>query len=176
VIYNLLSMENKGDPLPVPVNQSSSKAKTPKKEEQYKMMFAELERFLSAHCRTERHNRVLDCLLEVRNRAPVKRKDSDKVDLDVALREIERYSMTDKRADYEEPASRSRSETPPPPLKKPKLGGQNLLQIFLGRIEKENSKMGVPFSGMKSVGEKAKLYLSLERKEKDETVTPMDLL
>ena len=168
-----MAMENKGDPLPVPVNQSSSKSKTPKKEEQYKMMFTELERFLSAHCRTERHNKVLDCLLEVRNRTPVKRKDSDKVDLDVALREIERYSMSDKRSEFEE--ARPRSATPPPPLKKPKLGGMNLLQIFMGRIEKENSKMGVPFAGMKSVGEKAKLYLSLERKEKDGTPTPMDM-
>lgn len=175
VIYSLMSMENKGDPLPVPVQtSSSSKSKTPKKEEQYKMMFAELERFLTAHCRTERHGKVLDCLLEVRNRTPIQRKDSDKVDLDVALKEIERYSMSEKRSsEFDEPGSRLRSETPP--LKKPKIGGQNLLQIFTGRIEKENSKMGVPFAGMRSVGEKAKLYLSLERKEKDSTPTPMDL-
>jgi hypothetical protein len=45
------------------------------------MMFAELERFLTAHCRTDRHRKVLDCLLEVRNRGPggAARKDPDKV-------------------------------------------------------------------------------------------------
>lgn len=56
-------------------------------------MFSELERFLEAHCRTDRHRKVLDCLLEVRNRAPLsKPKDPEKVDLDVAMREIDRYS------------------------------------------------------------------------------------
>ena len=187
VIYNLLSMENKGDPLPVPVTQSqtagSTKTKAPKKEEQYKMMFAELERFISAHCRTERHHKVLDCLMEVRNRPKAERKDPDKVDLDVALREIERYSMSDKGKSSEFELSqdgvlRSNSDTPlspPPPLKRPRMGGQNLLEIFVGRLEKENAKTQVPFAGMRSLGEKAKLYLSLERKDKDETATPNDL-
>jgi hypothetical protein len=55
------------------------------------------------------------------------------------------------------------------------MGGQNLLEIFMGRLEKENAKTQVPFAGMKSIGEKAELYLSLERKEKDETSAPMDL-
>ena len=31
-------------------------------------MFGELEQFLTLHCRTENHHKVLDCLLEVRNK------------------------------------------------------------------------------------------------------------
>ena len=152
-------MENKGDPLPVPVTQTqnlgatSTKNKTPKKEEQYKMMFAELERFLTAHCRTERHTKVLDCLMEVRNKPVAPRKDSDKVDLDVALREIEKYSMSDKgrTSDFDlsqDGVLRSTCETPlspPPPLKKPRMSGQNLLDIVMGKIEKENAKYEVIF-------------------------------
>ena len=149
-------MENKGDPLPVPVTQTqnlgSTKTKTPKKEEQYKLMFNELERFLTAHCRTERHTKVLECLMEVRNKPVAPRKDSDKVDLDVALREIEKYSMSDKdrASDFDlsqDGVLRSTSETPlspPPPLKKPRMSGQNLLDIVMGKIEKENTKYQVP--------------------------------
>lgn len=54
--------------------------------------------------------------------------------------------------------------------KKPRLGvgnGKSLLEIWTTRIEKENAKKHVPFAGERSLGEKAKLYLSLERKEND---------
>jgi len=60
-------------------------------------MFAELERFLEAHCRTDRHRKVLDCLLEVRNRVPnSKAKEPEKVELDAAMREIDRFSRQEK--------------------------------------------------------------------------------
>ena len=52
--------------------------------------------------------------------------------------------------------------------KKPRLGiagGKSLLEIWTTRIEKENAKKHVPFAGERSLGEKAKLYLSLERKD-----------
>jgi hypothetical protein len=61
------------------------------------------------------------------------------VDLDVALREIERYSMPEKRSGDAEDA-KTASEAAFPPSKRPKFGGQNLLQIFMGRVEKENAK------------------------------------
>ena len=55
-----------------------------------------------------------------------------------------------------------------PVTKKPRLGigsGKSLLDIWTARIEKENAKKHVPFAGERSLGEKAKLYLSLERKD-----------
>ena len=45
--------------------------------------------------------------------------------------------------------------------------GKSLLEIWTTRIEKENAKKHVPFAGERSLGEKAKLYLSLERKDND---------
>ena len=36
-------------------------------------MYAELEKFLAAHEHSERHAKVLDCLLECRNKPPVDR-------------------------------------------------------------------------------------------------------
>ena len=64
-----LIQEHRGEVLPVPIsNISGGKGKTMKKDDQYKLMFGELEKFIAVHCRTEKHHKVLDCLLESRNR------------------------------------------------------------------------------------------------------------
>ena len=62
--------EHRGEVLPVPISNISGggKGKTMKKDDQYKLMFGELEKFIAVHCRTEKHHKVLDCLLESRNR------------------------------------------------------------------------------------------------------------
>ena len=72
---------------------------------------------------------------------------------------------------------RSTVESPMSPIsagqpiaKRPRLGignGKSLLDIWTARIEKENAKKHVPFAGERSLGEKAKLYLSLERKDNE---------
>ena len=57
---NLLSMHPQGDVLPVPTQAAGAggKTKAMKKEEQYRVMYAELERFLAAHEHSERHAKV----------------------------------------------------------------------------------------------------------------------
>ena len=73
------------------------------------------------------------------------------------------------RSTIESPMSPTSFVSEPFP-KKPRLGtgsGKSLLEIWTTRIEKENAKKHVPFAGERSLGEKAKLYLSLERKEND---------
>ena len=192
-IFLLLNMENKGDVLPVPVvTNAQGKTKTMKKEEQYRTMFNELEKYLGYHTRTERHHKVLDCLLEVRNK-PIGDRSSrggggpstaeGGVDVDVALRELDKYSAMTEREKNDFNMSndgclRSTTESPMsptslgPPVKKAKsmfgpggTQGRSLLDIWTQKIEKENSRRHVPFAGQRSIGEKAKLYLSLEKKE-----------
>lgn len=184
IIYSLIAMEHRGDVLPVPLTASvtGSKGKSMKKDDQYKLMFGELERFVSAHCRTERHFKVLDCLLESRNRPaserPASRKD-EKVELDVALRELDKYSAMTQREKEEFNAGncndrsyhRARSSSPAPPLAKRQKtsgSGSSLLDLWT-KNHKENTKTKytVPFAGMRSVGDKARLYLSLDRKDKE---------
>ena len=58
VIYTLLNKETKGDMLPVPSLSIGGKTKTMKKDEQYRVMYAELEKFLAAHEHSERHAKV----------------------------------------------------------------------------------------------------------------------
>jgi len=177
IIYSLLSMENRGDMLPVPVSTSiSGKGKTMKKDDQYKTMYTELEKYISSHCRSERHSKVLDCLLESRNKPTVDRvqggfkKDSE---WDLANKELDSYSkMTEREKsdfnqDEEKSSKRNRSPSPGPTKQiKRSNSNESLLDIWMKK-QKENSsaRFTVPFAGMKSVGEKARLYLSLERKD-----------
>ena len=68
VIYSLVSMENKGESLPSPlvVTPNPSNKKGSRKEEQYRLMFSELERFVTAHSgNSGRHHAVLECLMQV---------------------------------------------------------------------------------------------------------------
>ena len=77
-------------------------------------MFGELERYIAAHCRTEDHKKVLDFLLEVigksdrispsnsrstilSNDASMSVEDKDKVELDVALQQLDKYSSMTER-------------------------------------------------------------------------------
>ena len=275
-IYTLLAMENKGEVvnvvrshhyflptkkyigvfffffqvLPVPVQTTAAgKTKSMKKDEQYRIMFAELERFLASHARTEKHTKVrerdprvfasgegllmsvfsvdplkkqkkkkvLECLLEVRNKQltekPVKppassSSSSKTVEVEVALREMDRYnSMTEReRSDFNlsgDGVLRSTTESPMSPTSSSptaaaaaaataaaaaasnaKKGGNalggpaggkapSLLDLWTRKIEKENSKKHVPFHGLRNLGEKAKLYLSMEKLKEAEMITDM---
>jgi hypothetical protein len=182
VIYNLIQMENRSEPLPVPVQLSSTgKSKLPKKEEQYRIMFAELEHFLSCHTHTERHIKVLDCLLEVRNKPP-----SDKKALLMKAKLEEESARKSSTAEFnasKDGVMRSTTESPMSPTttkppassklitgkaRKPMFGdGKSLLEIVTTGTQRENSLKHVPFHGMRNLGEQAKLYLNLEQKGKE---------
>ncbi|XP_021942425.1 integrator complex subunit 13 [Zootermopsis nevadensis] len=93
VIYSLINLETKHEPLQTP--NMGQRGKGPKREEQYRIMWNELETFLRANCRTDQHNRVLNCLLECRNKSDDEKnkleKKDDKVELDQALRELDQF-------------------------------------------------------------------------------------
>lgn len=62
VIYNLISVETKHEPLLLP--NLGQRAKGQKREEQYKVMWNELEMLLKSNLHTENHRSVYNCLLE----------------------------------------------------------------------------------------------------------------
>uniref|UniRef100_A0A8C1IKI3 Integrator complex subunit 13 n=1 Tax=Cyprinus carpio TaxID=7962 RepID=A0A8C1IKI3_CYPCA len=68
-VYNLVDMERKSDPLPI--STAGSRGKGPKRDEQYRIMWNELETLVKAHVGTsERHQRVLDCISACRSKPP----------------------------------------------------------------------------------------------------------
>jgi len=201
IIFSLHSMEHRGELLPVPMTTSASggKGKTMKKDEQYRLMFTELEKYLTTHCRTENHVKVLNCLLESRNKPQASTdrllstvaasKKDEKAEFDMASKEWENYNkMTEReKADFNRNGSsdtkRNRSPSPGPPHAKrakqqarasspatnnsSSSGGNNesLFDILTKKNRaKARNYFSIPFVGMRSVGEKARLYLSLDRK------------
>lgn len=88
VIFGLLQLEAKHENLPVPsVGGGRGGKSSIRREEQYRLLWNELEIFLKSHAsRSANHNEVLSCLLEIRNKD-----DKDKVELDQALRELDGY-------------------------------------------------------------------------------------
>ncbi|XP_023342106.1 integrator complex subunit 13 isoform X2 [Eurytemora carolleeae] len=166
VIFAIISMENRGEGLPGPFGQIVLPGKKGgKKEEQYRVMWTELERFVLAHSdQSPRHQAVLECLMEVRQKPLVKKE--DKVGLDVALRELDKFPSLSDSFDKTEGLKRSNSpHSPSPGSKKVKLlnpSGLSLLQIWRTRKEKEASLMHREFLGRKNFGDIAKLYLKME--------------
>lgn len=86
VIFGLLQLEAKHEPLPIPGMTGTRGGKGQgKRDEHYKLLWSEIEKFLKSHTSTSpAHAEVLACLLEVRNKD-----DKDKVDVDQALRELD---------------------------------------------------------------------------------------
>ena len=157
-------------------------------------MFNELEKYITSHCRTENHLKVLNCLLESRNKPPTDKLPStsasskkpavdEKTEWDLASKELDHYNkMTEReKAEFNQSeAKRHRSPSPGPNPKRTKVSSNPTLtssandsqeSLFDMLVKKKrSSKVGgknyfsVPFVGMKSIGEKARLYLSLDRK------------
>ena len=199
IIFSLHSMEHRGELLPVPMTASASggKGKTMKKDEQYRLMFTELEKYITAHCRTENHVKVLNCLLESRNKPQAnadrimstttsKKADMEKNEFDLATKEWESYNkMTEReKAEFNSrnpETKRNRSPSPGPNAKRTKVSrasspaatmhlnsgnaNESLYDILMRKNRsKSRNYFSVPFVGMRSVGEKARLYLALDRK------------
>ena len=150
IIYNLMAMETKGETLPGPLAGTNTGKKGGRKDEQFRLMFAELEKFALVHSNHSiGHHQVLECLLQVRNKPlPVKREAESEIGL--ASRELERYqSMTEReRMEFNMAEGRGSSvgkdvikteHIGAPSAKKPRtmsLGGKNLLQIYMERLER----------------------------------------
>ncbi|XP_018907328.1 integrator complex subunit 13 [Bemisia tabaci] len=90
-IFVLIGLEAKHEPLQIP--NIGQRGKGPKKEEQYRVMWNELESYLRAHSHTDQHRQVLQCLLECKNKSGAiddeKLKKMETVELDQALRELD---------------------------------------------------------------------------------------
>nr|XP_006001765.1 PREDICTED: protein asunder homolog isoform X1 [Latimeria chalumnae]XP_006001766.1 PREDICTED: protein asunder homolog isoform X1 [Latimeria chalumnae] len=75
-IFSLVDMERKNDPLPI--STVGTRGKGPKRDEQYRIMWNELETLVRAHIKnSEKHQRVLECLLACRSK-PVEEEERKK--------------------------------------------------------------------------------------------------
>lgn len=190
-VYNLVDMERKNDPLPI--STVGSRGKGPKRDEQYRIMWNELETLVKTHAGdTDRHQRVLDCIIACRSKPPEEeerkkrgRKREDREDRtekngskdadDKSWQESERLKGLLDKEDQESEVIKDSPDSPEPLVKKPRLsteevqpperakGPVSLLTLWTNRITVANSRKHQEFVGrVSSVNNKFELYQQLK--------------
>lgn len=204
VISSLASLEMKHEPLIQP--NTGVRGKGQKREEQYKLMWNELEKFVRTHCRSDQHNKILHCLLEYRNKDSDNKSSSEKVELDQALRELD--VMTSKFSETHENESsitrasviRATTDSPmsPPPVTKstsPLLnsrqnrtptgvsiysGPRTLMDMWLGKIAVENKNLKEKrsdfYGRLHASGSVATLYPNITKDERERNNRTEDMV
>nr|XP_046234948.1 integrator complex subunit 13 isoform X1 [Scatophagus argus] len=190
-VYNLVDMERKNDPLPI--STVGSRGKGPKRDEQYRIMWNELETLVKTHAGdTDRHQRVLDCIIACRSKPPEEEerkkrgrkreeredrteKNSSKDTDDKSWQESERLKGLLDKEDQESEVIKDSPDSPEPLNKKPRLsieevqpperakGPVSLLSMWTNRITVANSRKHQEFVGrVSSVNNKFELYQHLK--------------
>uniref|UniRef100_A0A8D2ZD37 Integrator complex subunit 13 n=1 Tax=Scophthalmus maximus TaxID=52904 RepID=A0A8D2ZD37_SCOMX len=174
-VYNLVDMERKNDPLPI--STVGSRGKGPKRDEQYRIMWNELETLVKTHAgATDKHQRVLDCIVACRSKPPEEeerkkrgRKREDREDRtekngskeseDKSWQESERLKGLLDKEEQEAEVIKDSPDSPEPPNKKPRLtteevqpperakGPVSLLTMWSNRITAANSRKHQEFVG-----------------------------
>lgn len=146
-IYNLVDMERKNDPLPI--STAGTRGKGPKRDEQYRIMWNELETLVRANIATsDKHQRVLDCLLACRSKPPEEeerkkrgRKREDKEDKtekatkdhdhEKKWQESERLKSVEREKEdpTEAEVIKDSPDSPEPPNKKPRSSVEDLAPV-----------------------------------------------
>ena len=175
VIYNLLGMEERSDALPPACSghrgDRGSSGRSSRREEQYRLLFNEVEILLRRHCRSEQHKRVLACLLECRAKGTAS---------NVPPGTLPVVPTTPVKQEPLEPNLPLRSTIPdtplsPPPAKMPMLDfrstsvanpGRSLLDLWNANVVTELSKKQRDFVGHSRNGAPAvRLYPNFDKKE-----------
>ncbi|XP_072311023.1 integrator complex subunit 13 isoform X1 [Eucyclogobius newberryi] len=188
-VYNLVDMERKNDPLPI--STVGSRGKGPKRDEQYRIMWNELETLVKTHAgATDRHQRVLDCIVACRSKPPEEeerkkrgRKREDREDRaekngtkdteDKSWQESERLKGLLDKDEPESEVIKDSPDSPEPLNKKPRLSSEDaqltskgpvsLLSMWSNRITAANSRKHQEFFGRaSSVDNKFELYQHLK--------------
>lgn len=84
IIYNLVSFEARHEPLTLPI--SANRLKGNKKDDQYRLLWSELELLLESGPKTPGHNVVLQCVRDCRSEDRLRL--ADKNETDAAVRGI----------------------------------------------------------------------------------------
>lgn len=176
VIYHVVGMETRNDPLPNPA--SGARGKSSKREEQYRQMWNELERFVRAYSNTSAsHGKVLECVMECKRKnnddSPTgqlaKVKEEKVFASDTSVDRSSKPSTEKDRQDMRK--SDAKKEPESPCAKRFKIGfghnrsaaSQSLLSMWTNRIKLEHKATCPEFAGRQdSPGTKAELYKHLK--------------
>ena len=165
-IFNLVALETRHEPFPLP--NMGNRLKGIKKDEQYRLLWAELEAAISISGKSSGHKQLLQCIRECKSRNPHEPVSIiEKVDLDMetsSLRACVIRATTDAPLSPTGEGSRKR-------VFSSVAGTRTLLDIFMDVDRAQNQKR-IDFAGRLYTppGQGAKLYPHLQPKEQ-ETLT-----
>ncbi|XP_060521378.1 integrator complex subunit 13 [Cylas formicarius] len=177
VIYNLIALEAKMEPLH-PQN-SGQRLKGQKRDEQYKVMWNELETLLKNNLHSDNHKAIYSCLLDCHKFSSEDDKSTEKVELDDALNQLDnigpgkdqdipRASVI--RATTDSPMSPPPLATITPPFSRSTSRSSSiyntqrtLLEIFTSQ---DKSKGRPEFAGRQGDSLVAKLYPNLKTEDR----------
>jgi hypothetical protein len=111
-IYNIIALEGRHEPLTLP--NMGHRMKANKKEEQYRLLWSELEAVVVAsNGKSLGHKTVMQCLRDCRSSSTPGGDRSDKLELDQALRELD--SLTDPVTGLRASVIRATTDSPMSP-------------------------------------------------------------
>lgn len=168
-IYNLISMEAKNEPLPS-VSSTLHRGKGPKREEQYKALWAELETYVKLHTYSKDHNEIISCLIECRKK-PESIIKMEKNEIDQALKgyEHDREQMMQRetviRTTFESPLSPTSNQANGVENGKVSMKHMSVYKYFMSK-KKRNEKLAGELKAVPtSTGYITKLYPQLHECE-----------
>ncbi|ELU00680.1 hypothetical protein CAPTEDRAFT_125637 [Capitella teleta] len=172
-ILYLVDLESRNENLPIP--NSGTRGKGPKREEQYRQMWRECEKLVRCHANNSpQHAEVLECLLHCKGstgppspKSEVKTENGSKDEentYDQSMKTLERQMTEREKKDF----NTIKKETDSPPVKKIKSeviprasagSPESVLSIWMNKMAAKCSKRHAEFSGrIDSKGSKAELY------------------
>ncbi|XP_050298231.1 protein asunder [Anthonomus grandis grandis] len=172
VIYNLISLESKMEPLH-PQN-SGQRLKGQKREEQYKAVWSELDNFIKQNLHSENHKVLYQVFLEC-TKGGFEEKSAEKVDLDEALNQLDNIGPQKDENVQRASVIRATTDSPmsPPPLanitppfsrQNSNKGTKSLFEIFANVQEKNKSRP--EFAGRQGDSLVAKLYPNIKKEDR----------
>lgn len=184
-IFHVVGMESRNEALPIQL--AGTRGKGPKRDEQYRQMWSELEMLVQAYADTSpNHQKVLDCLLDCKKPTEDKSpKKGDKVfvkeekmevdtQIEQSWKSLDKYQKMTEREKQDYNKAESATAAKKAKIEEPALGNtsgpQNLLSLWTNRIASIHSKRHVEFAGrLESEGNVAELYKHL-KEENDATM------
>lgn len=177
-IYNIVNMESKGQVLPIPT--ITSRGKNPKREELYRILWKELEHFVSRLAVSPEHQSIISCLNEIHATT-----DSQEISAakkaghgenaeatvkieDIPWKDLDRFNQTTDKERSEASAEPARKKTKVAATALESCftncrGQESLFALWTKKLSIEESQR-VDFEGRKRFGAKAELYSHLKEK------------
>lgn len=177
-IYNLISMEAKNEPLPS-ISSSLHRGKGPKREEQYRALWTELESFIKLHNYSNDHSEIISCLVECRKK-PESMIKLEKIEIEQALKgyEHDREQMMQR-----DTVIRTTFDSPMSPVSNAAQSGtengkisikhKSVYEFFMSKKNRNEKLAGELKAVPTSIGYITRLYPQIPDSDLPQTVKPI---